>query len=44
MARLRAVALTLRDLGGADGTLDEATMQVALGLRAEVGIQLMAVA
>ena len=28
----------------ADGTLDEATMQVALGLRAEVGIQLMAVA
>ncbi len=44
MARLRSVALTLRDLNGADGTLDAATMQVALGLRAEVGIQLVAVA
>lgn len=44
MARLRAVALTLRDLDGADGTLDAVTMQVALGLRAEVGAQLVAVA
>lgn len=44
MARLRAVALTLRDLDGADGTLDAATMQVALGLRAEVGVALAAVA
>lgn len=44
MARVRAVALTLRDLDGADGTLDAPTMQVALGLRAEVGVALAAVA
>jgi magnesium chelatase family protein len=36
--------LTLRDLDGADGTLDAPTMQVALGLRAEVGVALAAVA
>ena len=44
MARVRAVALTLRDLDGADGTLDAPTMQVAVGLRAEVGVALAAVA
>jgi magnesium chelatase family protein len=44
MARLRAVALTLRDLAGEDPTVDAGIMQVAMGLRAEVGTQLAQVA